>query len=277
MNKRLLILFNTLLLSAVIVAQQSYVTKLLYTETFDSSETLGDWQMEGPGLADLVVGQLLLQSKYAKETAVFLSQIGMDANNGVGYYNFVEELVKNDHKQLVESYYLDGNFVGGHIVFWNKMPTPDNYILEFDFQNLSDYPLHMLMFSHMGLKGESVFSSELKPRNGLAAQYTKSDMSGYRISFFAPERGTTHLRKSPEKQVLMKGKDLTLQDIKATHHMRVVKYKNTVIWQINGEKAFEYVETDETKLLKGGYFAFRLMVPAIGLYDNIKVYEIIEN
>jgi hypothetical protein len=132
------------------------------------------------------------------------------------------------------------------------------------------------MFSHLGLNGEDVFSSKLKPRNGLAAQYTKSDMSGYRISFFAPNRTTTHLRKSPEKQLLAKGKDITIADKNATYRMRVIKYGNKVTWQVNDQTAFEYTEQNDEKVLGKGFFALRQMVPAIGLYDNIKVYEILD-
>lgn len=275
MNKLLTVIYGVLLTS-ICTAQLPYKTKLIYAESFTSDSALHNWRMEGPGKAQIDEGKLLLQSKYAKATAEYLLKNKTSADNGVAYYDFVENLVEKDADENVEAYKVNDNFVGGHIVFWNNMPTPDNYVLEFDFQNLSNYPLHMIMFSHMGLDGQSVFSPHLKKRNGVALQYTKSDLSGYRISFFAPERKTTHLRKSPEKQVLIKGTDLTLKDLTAVHHLRVIKYHNKVTWQINNETAFEYLETAKAKVLGGGYFAFRLMVPAIAYYDNVKVFEIIE-
>lgn len=250
--------------------------KLIYSNDFSNKSSLHDWVMEGPGVVKLVDGKLVLHSKYSEETQAFLNKESGKEKNGTGYYNFVEKLVRKELGKGVDAYKMNGNFVGGHIVYWNKTITPENYILECDFQSISDYSLHMLMFSHLGVNGESVFSPELKKRNGLAAQYTKSDMVGYRVSFFAPNRNTTNLRKSPGKELLIKGKDYSLDDKKSVHHLKVIKNKNTVTWKIDGKTAFVYTEKEPEKELGGGYFAIRLMVPAMGYYDNLKVYEIRE-
>lgn len=269
-------LISIILLFGKAGSKAPYQTKLIYSNTFDSIACLDDWQMEGPGVAIVENGKLILHSKYAPATIEYLNKKKPASDNGVAYYDFVEKLVEEDTLEDVNAYKVGGDFAGGHVVLWNKIKTPDNYILEFDFQNSSGYALHMIMFSHLGLNGESVFSPKLKPRNGLAAQYTKSDMSGYRISFFAPKRTTTHLRKSPERQLLAKGKDITIVNKNATYHMRVVKHGNKVAWQVNGQTAFVYTESDDEKILANGFYALRQMVPAIGLYDNIKVYEIID-
>lgn len=275
MNNLSNILIAGLLIILGACSQAPYKTRLWYSNTFDSEQSLEDWQMEGPGLASVENGQLLLKSKYADATIDYLQQHQKKEDGGTAYYDFVESLVAYDSSEKVEAYKMDDQFVGGHLVFWNNTQTPDNYILEFDFQSKSPYALHMIMFSHLGLNGERVFSNELKPRNGLAAQYTKSDMMGYRISYYAPNRHTTHLRKSPEKQLLIKGEDLSLKDLEAVHHMRLIKVNNKVIWEIDGQPTFEYLEKDEDKVLGGGYFAIRLMVPAIGLYDNFRLWEIL--
>jgi hypothetical protein len=95
--------------------------------------------MEGPGLASVNDGKLLLQSKYAQTTIEYLNKTKPTNDNGVAYYDFVEKLVEKDTLEDVNAYMLGDDFVGGHIVFWNKQKTPDNYILEFDFQNIGGY------------------------------------------------------------------------------------------------------------------------------------------
>ncbi|VGO18190.1 hypothetical protein SCARR_00241 [Pontiella sulfatireligans] len=58
------------------------------------------------------------------------------------------------------------------------------------------------------------------------------------------------------------------------HKLRITKIDNKVVWEIDGVESFAYVESDPEKVLKGGYFAIRLMNPAMGIYDNVRVYEI---
>jgi hypothetical protein len=132
------------------------------------------------------------------------------------------------------------------------------------------------MFSCSGKEGQDVFDASLKKRWGLAAQYTKSDLYNYRISFFAPGRGTSNMRKCPGRHLTIKGEDYTLADAKAVHRLKIVKYKDTIEWYINDQLSFRYVDKTEDDYLKGGQAAIRLMVPAKGLYDNYRIYEIID-
>ncbi|WP_430812250.1 MULTISPECIES: hypothetical protein [unclassified Carboxylicivirga] len=60
------------------------------------------------------------------------------------------------------------------------------------------------------------------------------------------------------------------------HHLKVVKYKNTIEWYIDGKLSFEFVDDMEDAYLKGGQTAIRLMVPAKGLYDNYAIYEVLD-
>ncbi|MEM9159144.1 MAG: DUF1961 family protein [Verrucomicrobiota bacterium] len=244
--------------------------KLIYSNDFEEEADLEHWVIEGPGSATIEEGRLRLQSNYAVETQDYLARGGNQVSE------FVESLMIEDvGEDRIKDYYLRGSFRDAHFVFWNKFPTPENYVLECEFQSVSKYPLHMIMFSHLGLKGESVFDSSLKPRTGVSAQYTNSDLKGYRVSYFHPERETTNLRKSPEKEILATGPDATDQSPLDTHHLRIIKVGNRVVWQINGEESFSYVEEDPTKALEGGYFAFRLMNPAMGIYDNLRVYKVV--
>jgi hypothetical protein len=252
-----------------------YDTRLVYSCTFDSQEALKDWIMEGPGVAEIKDGKLLLHSKYFDAANDWFRTNGT-AFSGMGeaYYQPVEAAMRKDLGDAVMDYYYEGIFRGGHLVYWNKFKTPDNYILECDFQSLSDNALHMLMFSCTGNKGQNVFDTELKKRWGIAAQYTKSDLHNYRISFFAPGRGTCNMRKCPGRRLTIKGEDLTLKDKSATHQLRIIKYEKTIEWYINGQLSFRFADDMEDGHLKGGQTAIRLMVPAMGLYDNYRIYEI---
>ncbi|VGO18165.1 DUF1961 family protein [Pontiella sulfatireligans] len=245
--------------------------KLIYSNSFDDATALEDWIMEGPGHASVQDGKLLLHSRYAKQTQKFRDEGGSET----AARDFVEELMRNDvGEEGVKALTVDGKFQNAHFVLWNKNPAPENYIFECDFQSLNTYPLHMIMFSHLGLGGESVFDPGLKPRNGIAGRYTKGDLVGYRISYFHPQRETSNLRKSPEKKILITGGDGTDENPDRVHKLRITKIGNKVEWTINGKKSFTYIEENPEKVLGGGYFAIRLMNPAMGLYDNVKIYAL---
>jgi len=250
-------------------------TKLVYECNFNSETDLEDWKMEGPGIAKVEQGKLLLYSKYFGIVEQFYKENGGSfTGSNSEFYGSVEagmkEVVPN-----INDYYYDGIFRGGHLVYWNTFLTPDNYIIECDFQSLSSNALHMLMFSCLGKEDQNVFDSSLRKRNGVAAQYTKGDLKNYRISFFAPGRGTSNMRKCPGRILTAKGDDLTLQNPNVVHHLKIVKCNNIVDWFINGELCFRFTD-DENNFLKGGTTAIRLMVPAKGLYDNYKIYEILD-
>lgn len=254
-----------------------YKIKLVYTCDFESESDLSDWVMEGPGVVDIQDGQLLLHSKYYEVANKWFEENGKPFSGlGEDYYKGVEEAMRKDIGDKVKDYYAGGIFRGGHLVYWNKFKTPDNYIIECDFQSLSENALHMLMFSCTGNKGQDVFDTSLKERWGVAAQYTKSDLYNYRISFFAPGRGTSNMRKCPGRRLTIKGEDFSLINKMETHHLKIVKYNDTIKWYIDGKLSFEFKDDMEDGHLNGGQTAIRLMVPAKGLYDNYQIYEIID-
>lgn len=274
---------NTLLLLLIlplfIVAQnkKSYNTELVYSCNFDNESALEDWVMEGPGVAEIQDGKLLIYPKYYHAAVDYLKRNNEVFDGlGVNFYEGVEAAMRKDLGKGVEAYYNNGNFSGGHIVYWNKFVTPDNYILECDFQSLSEHALHMIMFSVTGMEGEDVFADHLKKRNGVAAHYTQSDLYSYRISFFAPGRDSSNMRKTPDKRQTIKGPDYTLDDKTKVHRLKIIKYKDTIEWYIDDKLSFHFKDDLEDGALGGGQTALRLMVPAKGLYDNYKIYEIVD-
>ncbi|MCT4602993.1 MAG: YesU family protein [Marinifilum sp.] len=255
---------------------QNLKTKLVYSCDFNEESDLDDWVMEGPGIAKIADGKLLIHSKYYDDVAAYYQTKGNKfTGNGGDFYETVETAMRKDIGDKVSDYEVKGVFRGGHLVYWNTFKTPDNYIIECDFKSLSESALHMLMFSCYGNKGEDVFAPNLKKRNGLAPQYTRGDIANYRISFFAPGRGTSNMRKCPGRVLTVKGEDFTLQNKKGKHHLKIVKNKHITEWYINNQLSFRF-EDEKDNYLKGGQTAIRLMVPAKGLYDNYKIYKILD-
>lgn len=278
-KSRLKTLIFGLLFSGFLFAQaiDEYKAKLVYSCEFDSEDDLDDWVMEGPGIAEIVDGKLLLCSQYYEAAKNYLEKNNLIFDGfDTGFYGAVQEEMQSGLGDEIECYFHDGDFRGGDIVFWNRFVTSENYVIEFDFQSLSKHALHMLMFSVSGMAGEDVFADNLKKRYGLAAHYTQSDLRSYRISFFAPGRETSNMRKSPGKIQTIKGTDYTLNNPGGVNRLKVVKYNNSIKWYINNQLSFSYSDELEDGVLGEGHTAIRLMVPAKGLYDNFKIYDIIK-
>ncbi len=84
------------------------------------------------------------------------------------------------------------------------------------------------------------------------------------------------MRKSPGKRLTIKGEDFTLNNKDEPHHLKIVKYNDSIEWYIDGKLSFHFKDDLEDGSLKGGHSAIRLMAPAKGLYDNYKIHEILE-
>ncbi|PXY01694.1 DUF1961 domain-containing protein [Marinifilum breve] len=249
---------------------------LFYQCNFDSQTALDDWVMEGPGIAKINKGRLELYSRYHKKVyrKIKKGEIVFEEGTNKWYQNYTDGLALKAEPHMYPSYKLGDTFRGGHLVYWNKIITPENYVIEFDFQSPIPFPLHMIMFSATGTKGENVFHPSLKKRCGVAAQYTKGDIYNYRISFLAPKRGTANMRKCPGRRLVTKGPDLTLKNLTGKHHMKVIKWKDQIEFRIDGQLIFQYHDKESDAALGAGQTAIRLMVPARGYYDNYQIFEL---
>jgi len=281
MKKHLLLIYLSLITFSLL-AQESLEKgkqkQLVYECDFNNKTSLEDWVMEGPGIAKIKKGRLELYSRYHKQVNKKMKKGDLVFEEGTDkwYQNYVDVLAKKAEPELYPIYKKQKAFRGGHLVYWNKTITPKNYIIEFDFQSSVPYPLHMIMFSATGSKGENVFDPSLKARCGVAAQYTKGDIYNYRISFLAPKRGTANLRKCPGRRLVTKGEDYSTKDLMGKHHMKVIKWKDQIEFRIDGRMVFQYKDTETDAPLSAGQTAIRLMVPARGFYDNYQIFELKE-
>jgi hypothetical protein len=274
-----------LLLCAVLITHNCIAQKslefgkqkqLIYECDFNNKATLNDWVMEGPGIAKINKGRLELYSRYHKKVYRKMKKGDLVFEEGTEkwYQYYVDGLAKKAEPNLYPIYKQTNEFRGGHLVFWNKTMSPENYVIEFDFQSAVPYPLHMILFSAKGSKGEDVLDPCLKPRCGLANQYTRSDLYNYRISFLAPKRGTVNMRKCPGRRLVASGEDFSIGDIMGRHHIKVIKWKDQIEFRIDDQMVFQYKDTETDAPLSAGQTAIRLMVPARGYYDNYQIFEL---
>jgi len=281
MKKHFLFIYISLITFSVF-AQESLETgkqkQLIYQCDFDNKASLKDWVMEGPGIARINKGRLELYSHYHKKVnrKMRKGELVFEEGTDKWYQFYVDGLAQKAEPELYPIYKKGKTFRGGHLVYWNKTITPENYVIEFDFQSPILYPLHMILFSATGSKGENVFDPSLKPRCGVAAQYTKGDIYNYRISFLAPKRGTANLRKCPGRRLVTKGVDHSIKNLTGKHHMKVIKWQDQIEFRIDNKLVFQYKDTETDAPLGAGQTAIRLMVPAKGFYDNYQIFELKE-
>lgn len=247
------------------------------TYTFDKEEELTDWLVEGEGKAYIENGKLILEPLYFPLMETLMkAKVISDDNRMKEYEPYLYTAMKAKHGNNIRNHFLLGKgkpvFMGGHFNLWNRaIQTTENFAIEFDFTPLSPAPLHMLMFSASGLKGESVFDPSLPTRYGVEDE-TMYDMAMYRVSFFHKSRKKANLRRAPGKVMVAQGTDVVVSDDwTPTSHCRIEKINGTVRFLINGKESFSYKDTNP---LKGTYWGFRLMACAKGAYDNIRVITI---
>lgn len=250
--------------------------QLLYSCSFDSQADLSGWVMEGPGLATVENGKLLVCSRYQSRLADYLQQkAGASTDPDVkDYEEKLIELVRQDEPAALAGYYAtgqDAGFRGGPFHLWNRLPAPANYQLEFEFTPLAPYPLHMICFGAAWKDGRSIFDPALPPRNGVAGQYMQSDMCNYRISFFAGQRGLANMRRSPGRVMVAQGPDLAALKPDTVHTFRVVKWQQTVEFYTDDQLIFTFKDDAP---LNGGQWGLRLMALARAYYDDFKLYEL---
>ena len=256
---------------------------LVYKNSFDNPDALNDWQMEGPGVAQIDNGRLLIHSKWQPELVKIDGQVPLIEPGGEKYYPFIEQWVKEREPEKLPDYRLpadvggenEGKFSGGHIQFWNKQAHPENFIIHLRFQAASPFPLHMVTFCARGVNGEDVLDPKLAPRFGLAAQYMFGDIRNYRISYWSGKRGTSNMRRAPGRKLTAKeAGDVPAYALEREVHLEMVRWKGRVVFKVDGETLVDWTDDEP---FGDGFFSLRLMAAAKGWYDDYEVYELHED
>ncbi|MCX8037379.1 MAG: YesU family protein [Candidatus Sumerlaeia bacterium] len=144
----------------------------VYQTSFESTETLKDWRLEGGKRMTIAGGSLLLESEAGS------TQSEANAN---------------------------------HLVCWLTREVPADFLLEFTVKPENrKQGLNIVFFNARGLNGENIFEPPIKPRTGIFAQYHSSDINCYHISYWAGDRGTAHVRKNKGFHLVAVGTDLVV-------------------------------------------------------------------
>ena len=254
--------------------EQPVLLHLLAHYDFSDISQMDDWIAEGPAELRIQNGRLHLESAYREDVTSRLTDAEIRAANGTDekiYRDILVPLLESTDPQALKGYQPGSPIRFGHTVLWNKRPLPNNYVIEYTFRNESPYPLHLLHFSASGQDGQSIFSPELSPRTGVAAQYMFGDIRTYRLSYFSGNRGTINMRKAPGRLLIGEVPDKTIVAAGSSQSVRLTKHGSRIRFAVNGEPAFVL---DDPEPLGGGYWGFRLMLLAASSYDDIRVFAI---
>ncbi len=254
-------------------------TTLVYKSSFDSADELNNWIMEGPGVAEIENGRLLLYSKWLPELEKVADQIDLSEPGGSNYYPFIEKWVKEREPENLEKYILkktkSSSFNGGHMQYWNKQEHPENFLIRLKFQPANPNSLHMLSFCARGVGGESIFDPTLAPRYGLGGQYMSGDLTNYRISYWSGPRGTAHMRRAPGRKLTSQNLgDIPRHALEQEMQLELLRWNGRTVFRCDGETVIDWTDDDP---LSDGFFSIRLMAAAKGYYDDYEVYELHED
>jgi hypothetical protein len=209
--------------------------ELLYKNSLSSDELMKNWIMEGPG--ELKFGN-----------------------------------------QWMHMFSPDKEF---HHVLWCPENFPESYIAEWEMQNVNPSEgLCIVFFSAKGIRGEDLFDPSLPERNGDFKYYTRDEINNYHISYytntpFRPDRGTSHLRKNNMFEIVQSGPEGIPANSEAVHHIRLIKYKNHILFFIDDRKIIDWKDDGKTlgPVYKGGKIGFRQMKWSHFRYRNFTVWE----
>lgn len=252
---------------------------LVYKSSFESEETLNDWVMEGPGVAKIDNGRLLVHSKWLPDLEGVGDQIDLAEPGGSNYYPFIRKWVEEREPENLPKYILkkptSETFNGGHMQYWNKQAHPDNFLIRIKFQPASPNPLHMISFSARGVNGENVFDPVLAQRYGLGGQYMSGDLKNYRISFWSGPRGTSHMRRAPGRKLTSQSfGDLPRYALEREVQLEIFSWQGRTVFNCDGKTVIDWTDDEP---LGDGFFSIRLMAAAKGWYDDYEVYELKED
>ncbi|MDZ4846334.1 MAG: DUF1961 family protein [Chitinophagales bacterium] len=169
----------------------------------------------------------------------------------------------------------------GHHVFWCPQDFPENFIAEWEAQNLeTEAGLCIVFFAAKGLKGESLFDATLPKRNGSFTQYTKGAINNYHISYYAnpknePEREIANLRKNRGFHKVQSDNPGIAVNSTAVHKLQLIKYGGRIILYIDERKVIDWTDDGESfgNILAGGKIGFRQMKWTRFAYRNFQVWD----
>jgi hypothetical protein len=210
-----------------------------YTNDFTGADAIAGWHMEGGGTATCDDGWLWLRPQPASE----------DSADGAGDF-----------------------------VFWCDADVPDDFLLTFEAQILSEHGLCITFFCAAGNFGEDVLDPSLAPRNGGFGQYTNGDIDCYHVSWHAntprvPGRGTSNLRKNAGFFLVDQGPPGVPAGSEQVHQVAICKRGQTIEVGVDGRRLIRWSDDAEYygPVLGAGRIGFRQMRWTHARYRALRV------
>ncbi len=169
----------------------------------------------------------------------------------------------------------------GHHVFWCPQNLPENFIAEWEVQNLhTEAGLCIVFFAAKGLKGEDIFPPDLPKRDGSFNGYIKGAINNYHISYYAngkddPGREIANLRKNKGFYKVQSEHPGIPINSTAAHKIRLVKLGGLIQMFVDERKIIDWTDDGKThgQILGDGKLGLRQMKWTQFAYRNLKVWE----
>ncbi|MGN6421679.1 MAG: DUF1961 family protein [Asticcacaulis sp.] len=172
-----------------------------------------------------------------------------------------------------------------NFVYWCPEVFPDNVEFRWNFWPLEEPGLAILLFAAQGILPDMtrvpVLDKRLKPRNGVYAQYTNSDVSALTMAYFRrrwPTERAFHLcnlRRAPGFEMLAQGADPLpdVADASPPYKMRLQKRSDGVDFFMNDLPVLSW-QGGGGGLPSLGSVGFRQMAPLVAAYSDFEVWKL---
>ncbi len=218
---------------------------LLYESKMDSEDSIGDWILEGPG-----------EINFENSKMIMRSQIPDPPDGSTGHFNI-----------------------------WCPADFPENIIVEWDFQPLSDVGVCHIYTAARGKNGEDIFDPSLPPRDGHFQQYINDAINNYYTIYFTNRRmmrttnfATSWLVKSSNASVMTLGQTAVAPGDKRFHRMRLIKEGGHIQLFTDDKLCLDFTDPGNERwgeILGGGKISLRQMAVTVAAYRNFQVWELL--
>ena len=169
----------------------------------------------------------------------------------------------------------------GHLVHWCPIEFPARFRAEWDFELIDETGLCIVFFAARGHGDRDLFDAALKPRTGIFAQYTNSDIDCYHISYFAnapsSPRRVANLRKNSGFHLIANGPvGVTTGGGGSIHRAVLVKDGARIRMAVDGRTIIDHTDDGQRvgPVWAGGKIGLRQMQWTNARYRNFRVYAL---
>ena len=183
---------------------------------------------------------------------------------------------------------LDAEIINPKGNIWWKHNFKNPYVIEFDYQSLSDEGLTMVFWNAFGIDGKDIFSWK---RTGVYEEYVNSNLTAYHCSFHRFNTGLSNIRKAPGFHLVSSVKDPIDTEDRKRHRIIIA---SAASWQrifVDGHLVHDFFDEGKSCIsekewqhplpCKGtgsipmhGAFGIRLTQKQKIRIDNIEVYQL---